>query len=336
MSFELKHIATNQTLHRNEVSDRDFGAPGLTQKTNRIALPFADAVVSNWCFDGINMMHTDWHYKTSSDMAFRNDQDIVQLHFNLRGRLLLNYDHFEHPLDFRHNQHNVLYGNGNAGIVTNEQLHSSQFLIQFARPHFLKLTEDANDTLKRFSEKVLSGKPALLSEQHLPIDLSMQLAIDAILGCQYQQGLKKMFLFSKAMEILVLQAEAFNNIGSRKKTVARTEYDKDRIHYAREYMLEHIDAPPSLPELARIAGLNEYKLKYGFKEMFRTTVFGYLAEKRLELARDYLSDLDKSLTEISDLLGYSSMQHFSYAFKKKFGHSPREARNKKDPPPTAV
>ena len=240
--------------------------------------------------------------------------------------MVLNSDQFEKPLDFGHNQHNILYGNGNAGIMTNEHLYASQFVIQFARDNFLNLTENANDTLKRFSEKILLGKPVLFSDHHLPIDLSMQQVIDAILNCKYQKGLKKMFMLSKAIEILVLQAEAFNRLQTRKKAVARTDYDRDRIHYAREYVIQHIDSPPSLSELARIAGLNEYKLKHGFKEMFQTTVFGYLSEKRLELARDFLSDPNKSVTEIADSLGYSSIQHFSFAFKKKFGHSPREAR----------
>ena len=152
--------------------------------------------------------------------------------------------------------------------------------------------------------------------------------IDAILKCKYQHGIKRMFLLSKAIEILVLQAEAFSHVMPGKKSVARTDYDRDRIYYAREYVTEHIDEPPSLSELARVAGLNEYKLKYGFKEMFGTTVFGYMAERRLELAQDYLSTPNKSITDIADLLGYSSVQHFSNAFKKKFGHSPSELRAK--------
>jgi AraC-like DNA-binding protein len=326
MPFELKHIASSQVLHMSDVSEQDLNSPALVENTNRLALPFADAVLSHWRFDGIHIIHTDWHYKARSSMAFQTDLDIVQLHFNLRGRVLLNSNQFEQPLDIGHNQHNIMYGNGNAGTITNEHLHSSQFVVQFARDNFLKLTENANDVLQRFSEKVLSGKPVLLSERHLPIDLPMQQAIDAMLNCKYQQGLKKMFLLSKAIEILVLQAEAFDRLRPSKKTVARTDYDRDRIHYAREYVTQHIDAPPSLSELARVVGLNEYKLKHGFKEMFRTTVFGYLAEKRLELARDYLSNPNRSVTEIADMLGYSSIQHFSYAFKKKFGHSPKEVR----------
>ena len=329
MPFELKHIDTNQVIHDSDVANHDLNSPGLIENITRIKLPFADGVLSHWRFDGIHMIHTDWHYKGRSEMAFRADLDIVQMHFNLQGKMLLNSDQFERSFDIGHNQHNMLYSNGNAGTMINEHLHASQFVIQFTRDSFLRLTENANDTLKRFSERLLSGRPVLLSEQHLPIDLSIQQAIDGILNCRYQQGLKKMFLLSKAIEILVLQAEAFNCIPRLTNMVARTDYDRDRIYYAREYLMQHIDMPPSLSELARVAGLNEYKLKHGFKEMFRTTVFGYLAEKRLELARDYLSDPNKSVTDIADLLGYSSIQHFSYAFKKKFGHSPREVRSKK-------
>jgi len=329
MSFELKHIATNQVLHESNVADHDLNTPGLEENITRLELPFADAVLSHWRFDGIHIIHTDWHYKTRSDMAFQSDLDVVQLHFNLRGKILLHSNQFEQPLHFGHNQHNILYGNGNAGTIVNEHLHTSQFVVQFARDSFLKLTENANDTLQRFSEKVLSGKPVLLSEQYLPINLPMQQAIDAILHCKYQHGLKKMFLLSKAIEILVLQAEAFNSLRPAKRSVARTDYDKDRIHYAREYVTQHIDAPPSLSELARLSGLNEYKLKQGFKEMFHSTVFGYLAEKRLELARDYLCNPNRSVTEIAASLGYASIQHFSYAFKKKFGHSPTAMRNEK-------
>jgi AraC family transcriptional activator of pyochelin receptor len=327
MPFELKHIATNQVLHGSDVSNHDLKGSELIESTDRIELPFANAVLSHWRFEGINMIHTDWHYKnTHTNMAFKADLDMVQLHFNLKGKVSVNADQFDKLLGFEHNQHNIMYGNGNSGTITHEQLNTSQFIVQFARDNFLKLTENSNDTLKRFSEKILEGKPLMISEQHHSIDIPMLQAIDAILNCSYQQGLKKLFLLSKAIELLVLQAESFDRLQPGKKSVTRNDYDRDRIQYAREYVTQHIDNPPSLSELARIVGLNEYKLKHGFKEIFQTTVFGYLAEKRLEIAREYLCDPNKSITDIADLLGYSSIQHFSFAFKKKFGHSPKDAR----------
>lgn len=135
-----------------------------------------------------------------------------------------------------------------------------------------------------------------------------------------------MFLFSKAIEILVLQAESYNQLLSPIKIYAKTDYDKERLVYARDYLIQHMEVPPSLTQLARVAGINEYKLKRGFKEMFGTTVFSYLAESRLELAKIDLLEAQKSVTEIAFELGYSSVQHFSAAFKKKFGVAPSQLR----------
>ena len=106
----------------------------------------------------------------------------------------------------------------------------------------------------------------------------------------------------------------------------RTEYDQERLLFARDYLIQHLHLPPSLPELARIAGLNEFKLKNGFKELFGQPVFAYLAEYRLQEAQAQLLEGRKTASELAFELGYSSLQHFSTAFKKKFGVSPRELR----------
>ena len=85
--------------------------------------------------------------------------------------------------------------------------------------------------------------------------------------------------------------------------------------------------PPNLSEIAGTVGLNEYKLKRGFKKIFKTTVFGYLTQQRLHLAHQYLRDTEKTAAEISFDLGYASPQHFNNAFKKKFGITPYSVRN---------
>ena len=91
--------------------------------------------------------------------------------------------------------------------------------------------------------------------------------------------------------------------------------------------MNHMETPPSLLELSKIVGVNEYKLKRGFKEMFGDTVFGYLSGARLEIAKNDLLKSKKSVSEISSELGYSAVQHFSNAFKKKFGFSPAKLKH---------
>ncbi len=62
---------------------------------------------------------------------------------------------------------------------------------------------------------------------------------------------------------------------------------------------DRVHCRSNLSEIAQHVGLNEYKLKRGFKETFNNTVFGYLTEQRLQLAKQYLLDTQQTAAEIS-------------------------------------
>lgn len=150
---------------------------------------------------------------------------------------------------------------------------------------------------------------------------------------------KTTFLLSKSIELLVCCAESCDRATHNKtpNPILKSNTDKEKILAARDLVNARIDTPPSLSEIARTVGLNEYKLKRGFRETFSTTVFGYLTAQRLLLARRYLLDTHKTAAEIAFELGYSTPQHFNNAFKKHFGHTPdsirpgrREARSDRD------
>jgi AraC family transcriptional regulator, transcriptional activator of the genes for pyochelin and ferripyochelin receptors len=243
---------------------------------------------------------------------------MVTLLFNLKGTTSLWIKEANMSFDLATNQHNMFYGNEADGKMKVDKSTHQLFTIQFTKDSFLKIANEGNDTLKRFADKVLEGKTASLSKNNLNIDIGIQSCIKSALNCRYSEDLKKIFL-SKAIEMLVLQAESFNQFLTTKPSYVKTSYDKERIIYAKDYIIQHIESPPTLSELARIAGINEFKLKKGFKEIFGTTVFGYLTESRLELAKMDLQENKKTISEIAFELGYSSVQHFSNAFKKKFG-----------------
>jgi AraC-like DNA-binding protein len=78
-----------------------------------------------------------------------------------------------------------------------------------------------------------------------------------------------------------------------------------------------------------MVGTNECTLKNGFKRLFGDTVFGYLFDYRMEMARNYLLDTGKTMQEIAELVGYEYHSHFTTAFKRKFGVSPQEYRGRK-------
>lgn len=127
------------------------------------------------------------------------------------------------------------------------------------------------------------------------------------------------------LELLALRLEEVRQPNQRTVTKrALKPDDLDRIHCAREILHQRIIDPPSLMELARLVGLNDYKLKVGFKQIFGTTVFGHLKRYRLERARQLLQERQISIAAAAESVGYSSQGHFAAAFRKQFGIYPRE------------
>lgn len=102
--------------------------------------------------------------------------------------------------------------------------------------------------------------------------------------------------------------------------------DIDRIHRAREIIINNMDNYYSLIDLSRAVGINDFKLKKGFKEIFGTTVFQYLFEERMERAKTFLLDDHLCISEIASIVGYRNSSHFTNAFKKKFGYTPSDLR----------
>ena len=102
------------------------------------------------------------------------------------------------------------------------------------------------------------------------------------------------------------------------------EADREKIIKAREILLQHIGEPITIKELSRKVAINECYLKKGFKELYGTTIFDFYQSQRMEHARYLLYEKGLTVTEVSMMLGYSSISHFSTAFKKQTGLKPCE------------
>jgi len=82
----------------------------------------------------------------------------------------------------------------------------------------------------------------------------------------------------------------------------------------------------NLDDLARIAGVNKTTLIYIFKQLYGITPMRYVSLRRMARAKELLCLTDKSISEISNEVGYQSIHYFSKAFKDKEGCSPFEYR----------
>lgn len=152
----------------------------------------------------------------------------------------------------------------------------------------------------------------------------MQMALQQILQCPYEKITKRMFLESKVLELMALLIEQTQQPKLTKTCPDNfNSEDLERLHYAKEILQRDFENPPSLLELAHQVGLNDYKLKLGFRKVFQTTVFGYLQSYRMELAKELLAERTISVQQVARKVGYAHAGYFSAAFKRKYGVNPK-------------
>ena len=70
--------------------------------------------------------------------------------------------------------------------------------------------------------------------------------------------------------------------------------------------------------------LKRNKLKEGFKQVYGDSVFSFLFDYKMEVARQLLATGSYNVNEVGLKVGYSTASHFIAAFKKKFGITPKK------------
>jgi AraC family transcriptional regulator len=193
---------------------------------------------------------------------------------------------------------------------------TSTFLNQFT--HNVKLSN-------RKDEVVAFKHPSSFTK-FFPLCNRKRNVLDGFLNHSYTGSLENIFINAKIHEILLYSLECLvdeKEEGFSCKFLA-DEAGRDKIYAAREILLKHIGDPITIKELSRKVAINECYLKKGFKEVYGTTIFDFYQQQRMEHAKYLLYEKSLSVTDVSALLGYSSISHFSTAFKKHTGLKPCE------------
>ncbi len=296
----------------------------LAKKDSNLKSKYGKLISKKWDLDNISISHNIIDYNAFETHYSRNDSNSVRLHFGLSGNYDFNFKQIKSSFKLTGHHNNIMYSDGLDIEVSNRSKRIETFGVNFTTSSFINIAQNGNDALKKLAEKVINKENAILSNEWKPNNFRIQEVINEILYCQYSDELKDLFLLSKSIELLVLQAELYESDNS--KSFIKSNSDKQKLFEAREILANQIDNPPTISQLSKLVGLNEYKLKKGFKELYGTTVFGYIHRSRMNLAKNLLLGTNKSAKEIAYETGYSSPQHFSKAFKKEFGKTPNSIR----------
>ena len=197
------------------------------------------------------------------------------------------------------------------------------------RLQYLRIEIDLN-TIRKFVDELNSVPSQLqaLIENKNPqrfhfnvggITPQMQTIVQQISQHPYQGAIAKMHLEGKVLELLAMQLTQLTELKPDAVRTTLKPQTIDRIYQAKDILTNRLENPPSILELAQQVGVSERTLRYGFRKLFDTTVFGCLTSLRMMQAEQLLRERNFSVGEVANLIGYSNPSHFSAAFKRKFG-----------------
>jgi AraC-like DNA-binding protein len=152
---------------------------------------------------------------------------------------------------------------------------------------------------------------------------AVNLALEEILNCRYKGRARRLFLEAKALELIACKLDM---TADRSWSGRISRADMAAVNRARDLLLSNMQSPPSIQELARVAGMSHPRLNRCFSRAFGCTVFEYLRKDRLEYCRKLVAETELSMTEIAHRAGYANSSHFSRTFSDHFGIQPSRYR----------
>ena len=126
------------------------------------------------------------------------------------------------------------------------------------------------------------------------------------------------------MEILIIRL--MRSTGLSMPTEPQNSVGNHQCAAVRRYIDHHFKEPLTLDQLAEEAHMNKYYLSHAFKREYGVSPINYMISRRLEESKYLLAETDLSMSQIAQLLGFSSLSYFSQVFHRTQGIAPMEYR----------
>lgn len=293
---------------------------GLTEHCFHLDNALGKGFYKETYFEDVHIGYGDISLAKNTLIHFKSELETVEMHFTLSGRTAAHSKNESEKISFESQQHNIIYVNGMEGNMEWSEKELKVFEVNLSPFFFRKYLPEDSQHFRQFKKAMDKGYSSLLCPSHNLINLQMHEIIREMIHCERKGAFKKMFLEAKVIELLLLQMEQLSASDQQPSGLKKTDIEK--IYAVRELILTNLTQPCSLIELSHKVGTNEFLLKKGFKALFGTTVFGFWNDAKMEEARKMLLHQEMKINEVSDAIGYKNPQHFSAAFKRKFGVVP--------------
>jgi AraC-like DNA-binding protein len=279
------------------------------------------------CSGGLFLMYAEMHFEEAVKIFSEVSGETITSQFIFAEKLLGN-SKSDKLVHHGHNRHNIRYIPSISGVhQASRGMKYNYFLMVLSKEYYFHLVNKHSMLHADFVKEIDKGRYTSIAMEDLAVTYEMKRVINDIVHCKRTGELKRLFTESKILELLMLQLEQTQFIEKGEQSQLKPD-DLKKVEEARAILDLKFCDPPTLRDISRQIGLNEFKLKRGFKEYFGTTIYKYITRLRMELARNLLLEGSKSIGQISVEVGYRHQTHLTDAFKRYFGILPSEVNAK--------
>lgn len=277
------------------------------------------------CLPGLSLIQVQNVFPYDISWKSRIEEALFSMNFMLKGDL--KYSLEEKNSEIKEGENNVL-------IMPKNTAHVLQFAANapysyrscvLKQDYLENLVLRYPDQLGELYSEYKKEHLTFLSKNNLIVTSEILMIISQIDQAFELGKTKNMYIEGKILELLSLQINYWHSCHNSSK-IPSDELEK--IRKAEYILISSVGKPPSVPALAAMVGLNSYKLKNGFKLVYSNTVFGHLLIYRMNKARHLLQNSELSILEVGMECGYEHSSHFCKAFKRKFGVTALQFRNR--------
>ena len=273
--------------------------------------------------DGLFLLYSEMNFSDRIRIETEVEGDVIASQF-IFCKEKLNMAPSETHRPFR-GRHNIRYiPTSKESYEINADLEYIYFMLVLSKDYYLNLVDTTSPLHKDFMREMEKGKSVSYVDKDLYVTPEMRQSIDEIRACKHDGDLKRMYTDTRIMELFFYQLEQFSHT-LQHQTDRNSIEDIDKLLLVRRYLESNYVNPPAQKDLARVATLNESKLRTAFKKVFGLTIYDFVTQLRMDEARRLmLESKDKSINDIASQVGFSHQGNFTRAFKRYFGLSPKE------------
>ena len=286
----------------------------------KISNPFVEGYLISADLQDIRLTYQEWKVHSPFKLRVDHETPLIKLQFELAGQSDFEGDNQE-QIRIPSNHYQFIYNESTHGFLhyaTDRKVLDIHLKYAYLQDLLISqgFSKDAVQALINKSNTTLFKSPLI-------INANQELLIQQLTAHKYKSNFAFDFLRCKANELILSAFIGANDVLQQSNW---NNQDIAILNAIRNYLKNHYQQEFHLQDLVKMFGINEYKLKNGFKALFGDTVFAYIRKLRLQAAHQMLLESPLEIKEIAYLTGFKYSHHFTKVYFDHFNKLPKESR----------